>query len=60
VNDEADEQDRRARTNLVAAIVILLLVIGGFWLFTTLNDARKTELCLEAGRRDCSSGAQGK
>ncbi len=54
MNDEAEEQDRRTRVNLVAAIVILLLVIGGYWLFTTLNDGRRLELCLEAGRRDCS------
>ncbi len=56
MNDEADEQDRRSRANLAAVIVILILVIGGFWLFTTLNDARKTEVCLESGRRDCSQG----
>ena len=56
MNDEGDEQDSRARVNLVAAIVILLLVVGGYWLFTTLNDGRKLELCLEAGRRDCARG----
>jgi hypothetical protein len=53
--EDAEEQDRRTRTNLVAAIVILLLMIGGYWLFTTLGAQQKLELCLEAGRRDCSS-----
>ena len=42
----------------MAAIVILVLVIGGYWLFTTLNAQQKLELCLEAGRRDCSPGAR--
>ncbi len=55
--DEAQEQDRRTRVNLVAAIVILLLLIGGFWLFTSLNAQQKLELCLESGRRDCSASA---
>jgi hypothetical protein len=55
--EEAEEQDRRTRANLAAAIVILLLLIGGFWLFTTMNAQQKLELCLEAGRRDCSAAA---
>jgi hypothetical protein len=59
-SEEAQEQDRRTRTNLVGAIVILLLLIGGFWLFTTLNSQQKLELCLESGRRDCSSAAASK
>jgi hypothetical protein len=61
VNDEpeeAEQEDRRTRGNLMAAIVILVLVIGGYWLFTTLNAQQKLELCLEAGRRDCSPGAR--
>jgi heme/copper-type cytochrome/quinol oxidase subunit 4 len=55
--EEAEEQDRRTRVNLVAAIVILLLLIGSFWLFTSLNAQQKLELCLEAGRRDCAPAA---
>jgi hypothetical protein len=57
-SDEAEEQDRRTRVNLVSAIVILLLLIGGFWLFTSLSAQQKLELCLESGRRDCSSGGR--
>ena len=50
-----DEDERRATSNLIAAIVLLLLAIAAIWLLRFLDDRRKLQACLEAGRRDCLS-----
>jgi len=50
---EHAENERRKTVNLVAAITLLLLLIGGYWLMNYLEQRRKLEMCLEAGRRDC-------
>jgi len=48
-----EERERRTLINLVAAIVILILAIGAIWLMRALDEHRKLEACLEAGRRNC-------
>lgn len=61
MNEEADEEraerDHRTFVNLVAAIVLLALVIAGYWLMNFLDGKRKLEACLEAGRRNCQEMA---
>jgi hypothetical protein len=50
---EREERERRALVNLLAAIALLVLAIAGVWLMRFLDERRKMELCIEAGRRDC-------
>jgi len=38
--------EEQMTTNLVAIIVSLLLLIGGFWLLTSMDQALKSERCL--------------
>jgi hypothetical protein len=49
-----DEREHRVFVNLVAAIALLALAIAGFWLLRFLDQSRKLQACLEAGRRDCA------
>ena len=51
--EERQEREHRTFVNLVAAIAILVLAIAAFWLLGFLDDKRKVQACLEAGRRDC-------
>ena len=53
VAEEKEEREQRAFVNLVAAIAILILAISAIWLLGFLDDKRKLQACLEAGRRDC-------
>ena len=48
-----EERDRRTLVNLLAAITLLILALAGFWLLRFLDESRKLQACLEAGRRDC-------
>jgi hypothetical protein len=50
---EKEENQHRAFVNLVAAITVLALAIAAIWLLGFLDDKRKIQACLEAGRRDC-------
>lgn len=47
------DYEHRTTVNLMAVIAIMLLGAGSYWLFHTLDQRRKLELCLAAGRRDC-------
>jgi cytochrome oxidase assembly protein ShyY1 len=53
--DAEDTQQREHRTfvNLAAAIAMLILAISGIWLLGFLDEKRKLQACIEAGRRDC-------
>ena len=51
--EEKQERERRTFVNLVAAIAMLILAIAAIWLLGFLDDKRKVQACLEAGRRDC-------
>jgi hypothetical protein len=48
-----DERDRRA-TNIFLAVAAVLVIGGGTWLMNAMADARKAQLCLESGRRNCN------
>lgn len=50
---EEDERDRRA-TNIFLAVAAVLVIGGGIWLMNAMADARKAQLCLESGRRNCN------
>ena len=50
---EQEESERRTFVNLLAAAVVLMLAIAAIWLLGFLDEKRKTQACIEAGRRDC-------
>ena len=50
---EREERELRTFVNLLAAIALLVLAIAGVWLMRFLDERRKIETCVEAGRRDC-------
>lgn len=52
-DEEETERERRA-TNWVLLGAAVLVVVGGAWLVNALINARKSESCLESGRRNCN------
>ena len=50
---EVEEDRRRTRENLGAAVLVLLLVTCGFWLIDHLRANARIATCLEAGHHDC-------
>ena len=52
VRDEIDYQ-HRTTVNLIAAVALLVLMIGLAWTFLAFDERRKLERCLNSGRRDC-------
>ncbi len=56
MSDEGDHDDdaRRSRGNMAALIAIVVLVVGGYWLYATLKHANDVEVCAERGLRNCS------
>jgi hypothetical protein len=53
IAQEIEESQHRTFVNLLAAITVLLLAIAAIWLLGFLDDKRRIQACLEAGRRDC-------
>jgi hypothetical protein len=51
--EEEDERDRRA-TNIFLLVAAGIFIAVGIWLVNAMVDARKTEECLESGRRNCN------
>jgi hypothetical protein len=51
--EDEDERDRRA-TNIFLLIAAVIFVGIGIWLVNAMVDSRKTEECLESGRRNCN------
>ncbi len=52
MNDDPDD-DHRTRTNLYAAVAVLLIAIAAFLVFNRLDEQRKLQRCVDSGRRDC-------
>lgn len=48
-----DDEQRRNRVNLAAAIAVLLIAAGAIWLVKALQDYQRLENCVASGRRDC-------
>ena len=46
------------RPKIIALVFVALLVIGGIWLFTSLNAANDKLNCVASGRRDCDHADQ--
>jgi hypothetical protein len=50
---EREEDRRRMRQNLAAAIVVALLVTLGFWIIDGLTTSGHIAVCIEAGHPHC-------
>ncbi|MFZ0208196.1 MAG: hypothetical protein WAL59_19175 [Roseiarcus sp.] len=50
---EQEESEHRTFVNLLAAAAVLMLAIAAIWLLGFLDEKRKIQACIEAGRRDC-------
>ncbi len=48
-----EESQHRTFVNLLAGVAVLMLAIASIWLMGFLDEKRKIEACIEAGRRDC-------
>ena len=44
----------RTRQNVVALLFVAVLVAAGVWLIVQLRDSLRSEICIEAGRRNCA------
>ncbi|HTT48385.1 MAG TPA: hypothetical protein VMG39_10350 [Pseudolabrys sp.] len=54
-DDDGEETERERRvTNMVLLGAAVAVVVGGIWLVNALVDARKSEECMESGRRNCN------
>ncbi len=51
--DERDSEAGRNRGNIAALIAIVVIVVGGFWLYHSLKHANDVEVCAERGLRNC-------
>lgn len=45
--------DRQDKQNLAAAIVVVAILIAGYWLMTTMHRHGIVEECLMQRRRNC-------
>jgi hypothetical protein len=54
-DDQSDEADPRTKPfGWVGLLVIAVLVVGGWFLITTLSDDCKMQDCIQSGRRNCA------
>ncbi len=51
--DGPDQEAGRNRGNIAAIVVIVVLVVGGYWLYSTLKHANDLQVCAEQGLRNC-------
>jgi len=50
---DGEDDGRRTTINLLAVIVLLLLMLAGFWLMRELDRARKAHECMATIGRAC-------
>jgi hypothetical protein len=53
-DDEEESDSERRATNLFLLGAAALLIVGGVWLVNAMIDSRKSEECMESGRRNCN------
>jgi hypothetical protein len=54
---QADEDDGNARTHPFgwpALVIIVLLIVGGWFLITSLSADTAMQDCIQSGRRNCA------
>jgi hypothetical protein len=51
--DPEPDDATRNRQTMAAVIVVGLLLVGGWWLMSTLQRHREIGDCIASGRRDC-------
>ncbi len=51
--EDHDDPEWRMTLNLLAAIFLLVLLAGGYWLVKELDAAKKAQDCLASGNRKC-------
>jgi len=49
-----DEAADRRLANIALAVMLVILVGGGWWLANALFEARKADECIASGRRNCN------
>ena len=49
-----DEEPPSNRNAVLALLVILVIVVAGFWISHVLRDAGRTEDCLMRGGHNCA------
>jgi len=47
------DDDRPVAANIGAAIIVLLLILGAYWLVQSFAANRKVQDCFLSGRHDC-------
>ncbi len=53
-SDPDDDPHRKMTNNLLAIIIALALLTGGFWLALRMSEDRRIQNCITAGFRNCS------
>jgi hypothetical protein len=51
---DPDENAPSRRGPLIALLVVVALVAGGFWLSRSLRDGGRIQDCVMAGRQNCA------
>ncbi|WP_158813702.1 hypothetical protein [Methylocapsa sp. S129] len=51
--DKPPEYENRDGANIAAIVVVVVLVIGGIWLFNKLNSSNDLLNCVASGRTNC-------
>ena len=51
--DEDDALRSNGRSNIAAIIAVVVIAALGYWVFNTIDHARRMQNCLDSGRRDC-------
>ncbi|MDE3176174.1 MAG: hypothetical protein KGM15_08745 [Pseudomonadota bacterium] len=47
------EETARWRQTLVGLVVVVLLLVAGWWVMSDLQHHREIDNCIASGRRDC-------
>jgi len=53
-SEEDEDYGHRMKMNALAALVLILLIAGGMWLFDTMAELRRTQDCILSGQTNCA------
>ena len=52
--DDHETEAERRTANIILLVGAAVIIGGGIWLVNAMVDSRKSEQCLESGRRNCA------